>query len=233
MGVNKVEYGGEVLVDLTEDTVTEDTLAEGVTAHNAAGEQITGRMASAASGDYIPVPATAEVGQTIRVSEVDENGKPTAWEAVDFPSGGGETWETIADITTTEEVTAVNIENDVNGEAFSLIEADIHIIIVTTPTNTADSALQVRTNINKAAGGATSTAATRMFRNGDGSTSFKTGLTLNSRAGGIQGQMYQLGNTMTAIAGYANYSYSSLTALFLSGGTFGVGSRIIVKGVRA
>lgn len=41
------------------------------------------------SGDYIPVPSTAEVGQTIVVKAVDENGKPTAWEAVDMPSGGG------------------------------------------------------------------------------------------------------------------------------------------------
>lgn len=32
---------------------------------------------------------TASVGQTIVVKEVDENGKPTEWEAVDMPSGGG------------------------------------------------------------------------------------------------------------------------------------------------
>lgn len=31
----------------------------------------------------IPVPSTAEVGQTIVVKAVDENGKPTEWEAVD------------------------------------------------------------------------------------------------------------------------------------------------------
>lgn len=34
-------------------------------------------------GDYIPVPSTAEVGQTIVVKAVDENGKPTEWEPVD------------------------------------------------------------------------------------------------------------------------------------------------------
>lgn len=34
-------------------------------------------------GDYIPVPSTAEVGQTIVVKAVDKNGKPTEWEAVD------------------------------------------------------------------------------------------------------------------------------------------------------
>lgn len=33
--------------------------------------------------DAIPVPASATVGQTIAVKSVDENGKPTEWEAVD------------------------------------------------------------------------------------------------------------------------------------------------------
>lgn len=36
----------------------------------------------------VPVVPTATVGQTIVVQEVDENGKPTRWEAVDLPSGG-------------------------------------------------------------------------------------------------------------------------------------------------
>ena len=43
MANNKVVLGdGTVLVDLTGDTVTASTLGQGVTAHNAAGEQITG-----------------------------------------------------------------------------------------------------------------------------------------------------------------------------------------------
>lgn len=44
MGVNKVEYGDEVLMDLTEDTVTPETLAEGETATNAQGEKIVGTL---------------------------------------------------------------------------------------------------------------------------------------------------------------------------------------------
>ena len=44
MGVNKVEFGGETLIDLTNDSVTPETLAEGVTAHDASGEQIVGTM---------------------------------------------------------------------------------------------------------------------------------------------------------------------------------------------
>lgn len=40
----------------------------------------------------IYAPNTAQVGQTIVVSAVDENSRPTAWEAVDMPQGGG-TWK--------------------------------------------------------------------------------------------------------------------------------------------
>lgn len=44
MEVNKVTFGGNTLIDLTEDTVTEDTLLEGATAHNSKGERIEGKM---------------------------------------------------------------------------------------------------------------------------------------------------------------------------------------------
>ena len=42
MAVNKVALNGEVKLDLTADTVTPETLLKGKTAHNAAGELITG-----------------------------------------------------------------------------------------------------------------------------------------------------------------------------------------------
>lgn len=44
MAVNKVEFGGETLIDLTKDSVKPETLAEGETAHDAAGEPIIGTM---------------------------------------------------------------------------------------------------------------------------------------------------------------------------------------------
>ena len=43
MGINKVVYGTETLIDLTADTVTSDVLLSGFTAHNAAGNKITGK----------------------------------------------------------------------------------------------------------------------------------------------------------------------------------------------
>lgn len=57
--------------------------------------------ASGSEGSGIAVSG-ATVGQTVKISAVDESGKPTAWEAVDFPSGGG-----TADLTDEEYATLV------------------------------------------------------------------------------------------------------------------------------
>lgn len=40
-----------------------------------------------APAEPIPAPVTAEVGQVVAVKAVDENGKPTEWEAVDMSAG--------------------------------------------------------------------------------------------------------------------------------------------------
>lgn len=45
MAVNKVEINGKTKLDLTQDTVTPETLLSGVTAHDAAGERISGAVA--------------------------------------------------------------------------------------------------------------------------------------------------------------------------------------------
>lgn len=50
MAVNKVSYGGQVLIDISNDTVTAETLAQGVTAHNKVGDLITGILQAGAGG---------------------------------------------------------------------------------------------------------------------------------------------------------------------------------------
>lgn len=56
----------------------------------------------------------ATVGQTVKISAVDDDGVPTAWEAVDFPSGGGGSeWKVLADITTEEDVYEVMIDEGI------------------------------------------------------------------------------------------------------------------------
>ena len=42
MAINKIVYGGNVLIDLTGDTITKDKLLKGYTAHGADGEPING-----------------------------------------------------------------------------------------------------------------------------------------------------------------------------------------------
>lgn len=42
MAINKVIYGGNILIDLTTDTITADKLASGITAHDKSGTIITG-----------------------------------------------------------------------------------------------------------------------------------------------------------------------------------------------
>lgn len=53
----------------------------------------------------------ATVGQIIKVKAV-QDGKPTEWEAVDMPGGGGEIWEKVADITLTDNVNSMRVTFD-------------------------------------------------------------------------------------------------------------------------
>ena len=56
MAVSKVVYGGNTLIDLTGDTVAADKLLSGYTAHDAAGNAITG---TASSGGGLPAEIMA------------------------------------------------------------------------------------------------------------------------------------------------------------------------------
>lgn len=56
-GVSKVVLAdGTTLIDLTQDTVTPETMLAGTTAHNAAGEPITGTAAVTVSGTTLIMP---------------------------------------------------------------------------------------------------------------------------------------------------------------------------------
>ena len=88
----------------------------------------------------VPIPPTASVGQTIRVSSVDSDGKPTAWEAADLSGADtavidqklGELSEQIGDLsclTTTEKsnlVLAINesVQNSYNANTSASAAAE-------------------------------------------------------------------------------------------------------------
>ena len=74
---------------------------------------VQNKIITAALAEKITAPTTAAVGQIIKVKSVDTSGKPTEWEAVDMPSGGGgETWEKLVDTTLAEAVESVTYTFD-------------------------------------------------------------------------------------------------------------------------
>ena len=75
MAVNKVDLNGETVLDLTGDSVTPEALNKGVTAHNAAGERITGTQ--------VPV-------RTVNNIDPDTNGN-VALTSGDIPYTAGST----------------------------------------------------------------------------------------------------------------------------------------------
>ncbi|MCI7742287.1 MAG: collagen-like protein [Clostridiales bacterium] len=56
----------------------------------------------------LTVTNTAAVGQTVRITDVDENGQPAAWEAVEFT--GGDVWELLYETTLTEDAATFSQE---------------------------------------------------------------------------------------------------------------------------
>lgn len=77
---------------------------------------------------------TASVGQTVKITAVDENGQPTEWEAVDMTSGGTDTGykdsATLLDVTLDDETGGLrNYEYDVSG----IEKTDVIIINILFP----------------------------------------------------------------------------------------------------
>ena len=83
-----------------------------------------------AAGDYIQIPSSAEVGQTIVVKAVDENGKPTEWEASDFPSG--DTSKTTFDYEKTivleEDAASITIDTFDDGTPLALKKVEVVLV---------------------------------------------------------------------------------------------------------
>ena len=87
MAINRVDYAGTTLIDLTGDTVTADTLASGSIAHDKSGEQIIG-TASIATPHSI----------TLSSSEPSEGSAGDIWL---FGSGGKTSSEVDVELSTT------------------------------------------------------------------------------------------------------------------------------------
>lgn len=93
MAANKVDLSGKTILDLTGDSVTPDAMLEGVTAHNAAGEPISGRL----KGGAYKIAATDNVdgSQNLAIVDAVSGGDAEGSKTVTFSGGGA---GTVADI---------------------------------------------------------------------------------------------------------------------------------------
>ena len=71
--VNKVEFGNDILIDLTNDTVAAGSMLSGVTAHDASGATITGSIATKTNSNVAVNGTTIEVASGYYASAVSKD----------------------------------------------------------------------------------------------------------------------------------------------------------------
>lgn len=182
---------------------------------------------------------TATVGQYFRVSSVDSDGKVTAVEAVDAPSGGGgggsNEWRLIQDIILTEEAATITVNSDGDGNAISLKKVKVYVSSIGGSANTDKSSYYIYPNSTNAA------SLREIFTNGV----YAAGKTVNSS---FTIEIFRADKTYYGIEKYANKSsaggsinsYGQETSIksvnmycAAEGFTFGVNTKIVVWGIDA
>ena len=97
--INKVEFGNNVLIDLSSDTVTASTILSGYTAHAANGATITGNIAIKTSHDItlvnntltIPAGYYSNMTKTINGVTLTAPSSGTNSFSVTLPNGANDT----------------------------------------------------------------------------------------------------------------------------------------------
>ena len=80
---------GEDGIVVPQDKPTGSTVTVDSELSSTSVNPVQNKIITAALAEKITAPTTAAVGQIIKVKSVDGTGKPTEWEAVEMPSGGG------------------------------------------------------------------------------------------------------------------------------------------------
>lgn len=129
--VNKVEYGNEVLIDISGDTVTADKIVSGYTAHNKAGAPITGTIPTKTMSDVYFVESANTTAERVYLQAhipagyYDGNGSlGTSILYMPVPSSGTVSFTvkipngtTTPNRTTAEDWIPLDIEVDSNGNS--------------------------------------------------------------------------------------------------------------------
>lgn len=112
----------EYLVDGADMTAVADAIREkgGTTAPLSFPEGMAEAVRDIQSGGSDPSLGItgAQVGQIAKITAVDTDGKPTAWEPVEM-AGGGVEWYEVIDTETAEDVNDLIISTDKNGRPIS------------------------------------------------------------------------------------------------------------------
>ena len=136
-----IDNSGHLILTLTDGTTLDAGVAkgaDGVTPHIGdngnwyLGSTDTGKPSRGATGAQGPKGDTgagmdvtgAAVGQIAKIIAVDDTGKPTAWEAVDMPSGSGGHWETVLDTVWEQDVISPTAYNSETG-IFTCAEGEL------------------------------------------------------------------------------------------------------------
>ena len=189
--------------------------------------EIAAEAAAAIAGTSVPAPASAAVGQIVKVKAVDAAGKITQTEAVDMPTGGGgaDIWEIIADYTATEVASWITINKDTKGNSFSLKKVDVELLL---PNTVGGGTWYLYLSPSSEFFGPFSIAS-------QGSTQCKIHCTASSDDIVTFGLKHDKDYSNAIIEFNRKDSYKAITAVRLgnfSNLTFPAGARMLVKGVR-
>ena len=125
MSVNKVEIGGETVLDLTGDTVTSDNLAYGITAHGANGEVIVGTKKFCRIYSTTNPALTASAGTFIWTVPATDHGFTSKVLGISLYDSEGQMVFTNVTIDS-----SYNIVVSMYDEAVATIEAGEYMIVV-------------------------------------------------------------------------------------------------------
>ena len=110
--------GAELILILavTLENVWSMTVKDFITAENIGMKYVSSNTFNAFTKGAAKVQ-TATVGQTIKVKSVDDNGVPTAWEAIEFPKTE-EAWDILMNATAEEDIFAFEATTPPDGHTF-------------------------------------------------------------------------------------------------------------------
>lgn len=123
MAINKVVLNDVVKLDLTADTVTADKLKQGETAHDAAGNPITGTMTVTTPTLTVKTNAGASVTATKGDYTVSGTADSSGFCVLDLPEFGE--WTVTASLSGNTATVAANVLASYNEKAYTVISASI------------------------------------------------------------------------------------------------------------